>query len=128
MSTVPVPPTAPPSASKNVQHRSRGPRPTFFPDRTLDDFHVILVSLLEEVSVLRDRLDTTERLLEQHGVLRRDEIEGYEPDAEVAAERDAVRDAYVQRVLRGVFEEAAQLKTAGERFDTVEDVIASMSR
>lgn len=110
-----------------MQHRSRGPRPTFFAEKPVDQLHVMLVSLLEEVAVLRDRLDTTERLLEQHGVVARSEIEAFEPDADAAAERAAWRDAYVQRVLRVVFEEAAQLKAAGERFATVEDVVASVS-
>jgi hypothetical protein len=53
-----------------------------------------------EVSVVRDRLDTVERLLDRQASITRDDIESYRPDAAVEAERVAWRDAYVKRVLR----------------------------
>ena len=43
-----------------------------------------------ELSVLRERLDTIERLARAKGLLSLDEIEGYRPDEQVSAE---VREA-----------------------------------
>lgn len=110
-----------------MQHRSRGPRPRFFQDPQLDAFHVTLVALMEEVAVLRERLDTAERLLAARGILATEEIEAFVPDAEAHEQRSAWQDAFVQRVLRVVFEEAEQLRRGGERFATVDDVIEFVS-
>jgi hypothetical protein len=110
-----------------MQQRSRGPRPRFFADPQLDRFHVVLVAMLEEVSVLHDRVDALERVLEAHGSLDRSAIESYEPDEAAAGERERWREAYVQRVLRVVFEEASDLGRDTPRFETVQDVITSVS-
>ena len=109
-----------------MQYRSRGPRPRFFDDPQLDRFHVMLVALIEELAVAHERQDTLERLLEAKGVLTRAEIETFQPDESVFDEREAWRDAYVERVLRVVFEEAARLRE-GQRFETVEDVVNAVS-
>jgi hypothetical protein len=55
---------------------------------------------MTEVSVVRDRLDTVERLLDRRTSITRADIENYRPDGPVEAERVAWRDAYVKRVLR----------------------------
>lgn len=59
-----------------------------------------VLELATELSVVRTRLDTVERLLDQHGSVTRESIEAYEPTPEVEAERDGWRAAYFQRVLR----------------------------
>jgi hypothetical protein len=110
-----------------VRYRARGPRPTFFEDTQLDRFHVMLVALLQEVSVVRDRLDTVERLLDERGVLTRDDIEAYLPDTDAEAERSAERSGLIERVLRVVFEEAAAQKETDHHYDKVEDVVAAVS-
>jgi phosphoglycolate phosphatase-like HAD superfamily hydrolase len=110
-----------------VRYRARGPRPTFFADTQLDRFHVMLVALLQEVSVVRDRLDTVERLLDQRGVLTRADIEAYLPDTDAEAERSEERSALIERVLRVVFEEAAAQKESNQNYEKVEDVVAAVS-
>jgi hypothetical protein len=110
-----------------VRYRARGPRPTFFADTQLDRFHVMLVALLQEVSVVRDRLDTIERLLDERGVLTRADIEAYLPDTDAEAERSEERSALIERVLRVVFEEAAAQKEPNQNYEKVEDVVAAVS-
>lgn len=110
-----------------MQYRARGPRPQYFADEQLDRFHVVLVTLLQEVAVLRDRLDTVERMLDAHGTVTRAEIEAYRPTPAAAAERAAERTALIERVLRVVIEESAQIKTGGTGFATVADVVAAVS-
>jgi hypothetical protein len=111
-----------------MQHRARGPRPRYFEDPQLDRFHVIVMALAGEVAVMHERLDTVERLAARAGVLSAGDIEAFEPDEAVLEERRLWREDYIARVLRVVYEEAAQLKDLGERFATVDDVIDSVSR
>jgi hypothetical protein len=62
----------------------------------------MLMALTGEVSVLHDRLDTALRLLEARGGFSRDDLEAYRPDAAARGERDAWREALLNRVLRVV--------------------------
>jgi hypothetical protein len=59
----------------------------------------ICVALAAELAVVRERLDTVERLAEQAGVFRQAQVEAYEPDPPAAAARDGLR----QRLLKQVF-------------------------
>ena len=89
------------SADKVKLPRSaKGPRPHFFDDPAIDQIMTFFLELMTEVSVVRDRLDTVERLLDAKGNVSRDDIEAYRPDATVEAERAAWRDGYVKRVMR----------------------------
>jgi hypothetical protein len=79
---------------------TKGKRPYFFEDPNFDQMMTFFLELMMEVSVIRDRLDTVERLLDEKTAITRDDIESYRPDAAVEGERVAWRDAYVKRVLR----------------------------
>ena len=82
--------------------RAKGKRPDYFDDPATDRLMSIALALAAEVSVLRQRLDTVERLLEAKGSLSRIEIEEYMPDADAAYERSVETRAYIARVMRGV--------------------------
>jgi hypothetical protein len=92
-------PTTPAHAVKLPRH-TRGKRPHFFDDPAIDQMMTFMLELTTEVSVLRERLDTVERLLERDGAVTRAAIEAYVPEGEVETERAAWRDAYVKRVFR----------------------------
>jgi hypothetical protein len=81
---------------------AKGKRPQYFADPATDKLLNMVVNLLGELSVTRDRLDTVERLLEAHGVVPLAEIETYRPAAETEAARDQRRAQLIQRVLRPV--------------------------
>ncbi len=82
--------------------RAKGKRPDYFDDPATDRLMSVALALTAEVSVLRQRLDTVERLLEAGGTLKRSDIEGYTPDAEAGYERGVETRAYIARVMRGV--------------------------
>lgn len=82
-----------------LKRKAKGERPYFFADPNVDKVIAMVMGLAGEVAVMRDRLDTVERLLEGHG-LRRADIDAYQPSAEVAAERAAWREAFLGEVLR----------------------------
>jgi hypothetical protein len=79
---------------------TRGKRPVFFDDSSIDQMMTFLIELTTEVAVLRERLDTVERLLDAGVPVTREAIEAYQPQAAVDAERNAWRDAYLKRVFR----------------------------
>ena len=79
----------------------RGKRPDFLGDPDKERLLSMVLALTGEVSVLRERLDTVERLLEERGTLKREAIEAYRPDADAGRERGAMIRAFIARVLRG---------------------------
>lgn len=85
---------------------SKGKRPSFYKDPAVDRLFAVVTALTAEVSVLWDRVDTVERLLDRDGTVSRAQIEGYRPDDAVEAERTARRDAFIGRVFQVIHEEA----------------------
>ena len=69
----------------------------------------MVMALAGEVSVLRERLDTVERLAQSKGILSIEEIETYQPNDQVAQEREQWRPDYLARVLRVLQEEVDSL-------------------
>ncbi len=89
----------------------KGPKPQNFQDPATDSLLAMVLALTEEVSVLRDRLDTVERLLGARGVLTQSDIEDFDVAGDVQAERAQRRTAFLERVMRTVLDDAAR---AGE--------------
>jgi predicted nucleic acid-binding Zn-ribbon protein len=102
--------------------KAKGKRPQFLApegDRMLS----MLMALVGEVSVMRERMDTIERLLDTKGMIGRADIENYEPDLEIGRERNVLIREYLARVMRGV----QQNMQALEDLETpIEDVVKEM--
>ncbi len=99
--------------------RAKGKRPEYFDDFATDRLMSIVMSLVAELSVTRQRLDTVERLLEKAGAVDRGAIDAYIPDREAGYERGVETKAYIARVMRGV-QQAMEAMSAGDK--PVEDV------
>jgi hypothetical protein len=91
-----------PAKPVKLARTAKGKRPRYFADPATDKLLNMVVNLLGELSVTRDRLDTVERLLEARGVVPLAEIEAYRPPRETEAARDERRAQMIQRVLRPV--------------------------
>lgn len=85
--------------------RAKGRRPDYFEDPAIDRLMSMVLALVGEVSVVRDRLDTVERLLETRGTISREDIERYAPDRAAGEERGLATKAYVARIMRGFQQE-----------------------
>lgn len=83
-----------------LKRKAKGERPYFFSDPSTDKLLAMLMGLAGEVSVLRDRLDTVERLAEQNKLFTRAEIENYQPDEEALKERAERRAVFLGEVTR----------------------------
>ena len=93
-----------------LQKKARGERPQYFEDAAVDKNLSITLALAGEVAVLRDRIDSIERLFESGKPLSRAAIDAFVPDAAIRAERDAWRERYLDTVLRGVHQEREELE------------------
>lgn len=85
--------------------RAKGRRPDYFDDPAIDRLFSLAMALTAEVSVLRERLDTVERLLEARGGINRADIEAYVPGKQAGDERGEATRAFVARVMRGFAQE-----------------------
>ena len=90
--------------------KPKGRRPEFFEDSAVDRLLSLTMAVVGEVSVLRERLDTVERLLDAKGTISRADIEGYVPDGTAGAERGEMTRAYIARVMRGFQQEVEALE------------------
>lgn len=84
-----------------ANRKPKGKRPAYFADPQNEEIYSILLALVGEVSVMRQRLDTVERLLAANGTLSLADIEAYVPTGDAAAERSDMTREYILRVMRG---------------------------
>ena len=104
---------------------AKGKKPQYFTDPATDKLLWMTLTLMEELSVTRDRLDTVERLLAKRRVLALKDIETWKPDDRAAAERASRRAAYVDRMMRAIHRELEEL-TRGDMPATETEVIAAV--
>ena len=81
--------------------RAKGKRPNYFDDPDKENMLSMIVALLAEMSVMRERLDTVERLLEQKDTISREDIETFSPDEQASYERGMLNKELIARVMRG---------------------------
>lgn len=62
----------------------------------------MILALLSEVSVMRARIDTLERLLGAQGMLASGAVDAYVPDHEAATARDGLRQRIIAKVMRPI--------------------------
>ena len=105
--------------------RAKGKRPEFFDEPAIDQLFAMVLALVSEVSVVRERLDTVERLLDTSGMLNRSLIEGYRPDAAAGHERGLATQAYISRVMR-IFQQQVEALQAAD--PPVDDWVEQLSR
>ncbi len=88
-----------------ASEKAKGARPYFFDDPMAERVMNIAMAVATEVAVLRERMDTIERLLEAKGLLKQSEIEDFVPTDEQAEERQLWHARYAARILRIVQQE-----------------------
>ncbi len=90
-----------------------GKRP-YFLNPEVERVMAITLAVSQELAVARQRIDTLERLLESKGVIDREEINTFTPDADAAAERGLWTQEYLTRVLRIVQQEGEAAAAKGD--------------
>lgn len=100
--------------------KAKGKRPWFFEDADTERVLNITLALMQEVAVIRERLDTVERLLDRDGVVTRDAIDAFEPSRSEANERGYWMQEYIARCLRILQQDREAIARGKE--DSSEDV------
>jgi hypothetical protein len=99
--------------------KAKGKRPAYFDDPAIDRTLSIVMALVGEVSVMRERMDTIERLLDDKGTINRADIESYTPDRAAGQERGLLTKVYIARIMRGVQQD---MEALAESEPTVEEL------
>lgn len=89
---------------------AKGHRPYFFDDPNIDRLLAMVMALTGEVSVIRERLDTHERLAQKKKWATHQTIEDYEPDEITEDFRAQWRADYTARILRILQVELDQIR------------------
>ena len=97
-----------PVSDERIGRVAKGKRPQYFHDPATDKLMAIVVSLVGELAVTRDRLDALERLLESQSAISREALDALSLDAGAIDERDQSRQDYIRRVMRVVTMELEQ--------------------
>lgn len=92
--TYPAQNTAP-----RAQRDARGKRPQFYETAGLDEAMSMIMVLASEVTVLRDRLDSAERVAKAGGLDLAAGIETLELDQQALEEREAWRQNFLDRLF-----------------------------
>jgi hypothetical protein len=115
-----VAPKAAPKAASEIRlpRIAKGKKPQYFSDPAIDKLLWMTLTLMEELSVARDRIDTLERLLDDRGLLRQGDVDGFVPRPAARAQRAARRAGFVDRMMRAA---QAELGTAASASDPHEE-------
>jgi hypothetical protein len=84
---------------------AKGESPRYFDDPEVGKVLSMVVALAGEMAVMRDRLDTVERLLDTGQPVTREALARFAPDESVRNERDAWRQQFLSIVFRVLHEE-----------------------
>ena len=90
----------------SLRRNARGKRPDFYADPAMDQAMSMILVLAEEFSVMRDRLDTVERVATDAGLTAA--IEAYQPPQAVLEDREARRQAFLTRLYYLARKDAAE--------------------
>ncbi|WND03887.1 hypothetical protein QGN29_05815 [Temperatibacter marinus] len=99
---------------QHVNAKSKGKRPKYFDDPAMEHLMSMNLSLMQELAVTRERLDSLERVMEDTGILPRSKIESYRPDTIAAQERALAHRKLISTVLRSVEQELDGMKPRPE--------------
>lgn len=100
--------------------KPQGKRPYFLDDPAAERVLAITMAVAQELAVVRERLDTVERLLERASAgekFSRADINAYSPTPAEACERAEWQRMYLARVLRIVQQEIEALNTPEANYD-----------
>ena len=106
---------------------AKGRRPYFFDDPNIDKLLAMIMALAGEVSVIRERMDTHERLAQKKKWATHEAIEDYEPDEITEAFRAQWRADYIGRILRIIQVELDHI-ASGETHEDYDEIVEEVSK
>ena len=114
------------NSEKNIPRKAKGKRPQYFEDPAVDKLHLMLMAVMEELSVTKDRMDTIERMIEDKGLFKRNSIDNFKPTPEAEIERTQQRLQYISRVMRSIIldQDNSSDSSSELEFNEVVDIVS----
>ena len=110
-----------------ASNKPKGKRPYFFKDPAVERVLNITMAVGMELAVVRERMDSLERILESKGIMTREELESYVPASKsIADERQQWHSEYISRILRIVQQEMEELENPDKSLQDIADDIDKM--
>jgi hypothetical protein len=109
----------------HVVKDAKGKRPDFYPTKGLDQAMSMIAVIVTEVAVLRDRLDSAERVMANNGLDLAAQIEALTLDQPALEAREAWRQNFLERLyylMRKESSETAAAETAASYREAIEDI------
>ena len=78
---------------------AKGKKPRYLDDGSIDNLMAMIMTLTQEISVLRDRIDTFEQILEDKNVILEKEFDEFIPRDDLETTRKNRRHQLLERVL-----------------------------
>lgn len=110
---------------RKLERNARGKRPQFYETPGMDEAMSMIIVLANELSVVRDRLDTVEKVAAAKGIMLDEEIEAYRPDDATLEARELRRQDFLSRLFYLAKKQAAELQTgdSAKRYsEALEDI------
>lgn len=79
---------------------------------TQDQLYGMVLALSAQLAIVRERLDTVERLAAKAGVFGPGDVDSFTPDADAAQARDAIRQGMIARIFKPVQDAAVRTARA----------------
>lgn len=108
-----------------VVRDAKGKRPEFYETPGMDQAMSMIMVLANEMNVIRDRLDSAERVAKDHGIDLATGIENLKLDQQALEDREARRQDFLERLfylMRKEANEAAQNESREGYSATIEDI------
>lgn len=94
--------------SKEKVWYAKGRQPQFHNERVIDQLIGMVTALASELAILRDRVDTHERLASDATAATYENVEAYVPPAAAAGLRSALHQRLLRKVFRVLREDMAR--------------------
>lgn len=78
---------------------AKGKKPKYLDDGSIDNLMAMIMTLTQEISVLRDRIDTFEQILDDKNVISENEFDEFMPSDDHETTRKNRRHQLLERVL-----------------------------
>jgi hypothetical protein len=106
--------------------KAKGKRPWFLESQDTERLLTIVMALAQETAVMRERLDTVERVLAAKGALTLADIEGFAPNKAEAEARGRMIQEFLARILRILQQEREALTAVDQTSEEVAEELAKV--
>ena len=117
----------PTQAAQLANAKPKGKRPDYFKDTMAENHFSITLSLVAELAVARERIDSLERVLMSKGILGEDDIESFIPDENAAQARQLAQVEYSARIFRSMQQHLEGLKADDKSMDEMAEILGQQN-